>query len=64
MKKHPVLTTILLLLCLIIGFGLIMKALMGPMSSSSGIAFTNKIGVIPVIRAIEDSTDLLKQITT
>src|SRR5512145_212246 len=63
MKKHPVLTTILLLLILVIGFGLIMKAISGSISSSSGIAFTSKVGVIPIIGAIEDSTELLKQIT-
>jgi protease IV len=64
MKKHPVLTTILILLFLVIGLGLIMKAISGSISSSSGIAFTNKVGVIPIIGAIEDSTELLKQITT
>ncbi|NLD36667.1 MAG: signal peptide peptidase SppA [Desulfatiglans sp.] len=64
MKKHPVLTTILILLCLVIGLGLIMKAISSSMGSSSGIAFTNKIGVIPIIGAIDDSTELLKQITT
>jgi len=64
MKKHPVLTTILILLILVIGLGLIMKAISGSMSSSSGIAFTNKVGVIPIIGAIEESTELLKQITT
>ncbi len=63
MKKHPVLTTILVLLFLVIGLGLIMKAISGSISSSSGIAFTNKVGVIPIIGAIEDSTELLKQIT-
>lgn len=63
MKKHPVLTTILILLFLVIGLGLIMKAISGSISSSSGIAFTNKVGVIPIIGAIEDSTELLKQIT-
>ncbi|MBN1904320.1 MAG: signal peptide peptidase SppA [Deltaproteobacteria bacterium] len=63
MKKHPILTTILILLCLVIGLGLIMKAISGSISSSSGIAFTNKVGVIPIIGTIEDSTELLKQIT-
>lgn len=40
-----------------------MKAISGSISSSSGIAFTNKVGVIPIIGTIEDSTELLKQIT-
>jgi protease-4 len=40
-----------------------MKAISGSISGSSGIAFTNKVGVIPIIGAIEDSTELLKQIT-
>lgn len=64
MKKHPVLTTILILLILIIGLSLIMKAISGSTGSSSGIAFTNKVGVIPIIGTIEDSTELLQQITT
>lgn len=64
MKKHPVLTTIFILLFLVIGLALIMKAISGSISSSSGIAFTNKVGVIPIIGTIEDSTELLKQITT
>lgn len=40
-----------------------MKAISGSISSSSGIAFTNKVGIIPIIGTIEDSTELLKQIT-
>ena len=40
-----------------------MTAFSGSLSSSSGIAFANKVGVIPIIGDIEDSTVLLKQIT-
>lgn len=64
MKKHPILTAFLILIIFIAGLCLLMKLFIGSVSSSSGIAFTNKVGVIPIVGAIEDSTDLLKQITT
>ena len=62
MKKHPILTVLLILVCVIIVLSVLMTALSGSISSSSGIAFTNKVGVIPIVGAIEDSTVLLQQI--
>ncbi len=64
MKKHPILTVLLILVCVIVVLTILMTALSGSISSSSGIAFTNKVGVIPIVGAIEDSTVLLRQITT
>ena len=63
MKKHPILTVLLILVCVIIVLSILMTAFSGSLSSSSGIAFANKVGVIPIIGDIEDSTVLLKQIT-
>ncbi len=64
MKKHPILTVVLILVCIIVVLGILMTALRGSISRSSGIAFTNKVGVIPITGAIEDSTQVLKQIIT
>lgn len=63
MKKHPILTVFIILACMIVILGVLMTALSGSISSSSGIAFANKVGVIPIVGTIEDSTILLKQIT-
>jgi len=63
MKKHPILTVLLILVCVIIVLSVLMTALSGSLGRSSGIAFANKVGVIPIIGEIEDSTVLLKQIT-
>lgn len=62
MKKHPILTVILILVCVIALLSLLMSALSGSISRSSGITFANRVGVIPVTGAIEDSTVLLRQI--
>jgi protease-4 len=63
MKKHPILTVFIILAGVIVLLSVLMTALSGSLSSSSGIAFTNKVGVIPILGAIEDSTVLLKQIS-
>lgn len=63
MKKHPILTVFIILFCVIVLLSVLMTALSGSISRSSGIAFTNKVGVIPILGTIEDSTVLLKQIT-
>ncbi|MBN2418495.1 MAG: signal peptide peptidase SppA [Deltaproteobacteria bacterium] len=62
MKKHPILTVLVILACLIVLFSVLITTLSGSMGSSSGIAFTNKVGVIPIIGAIEDSTEVLGQL--
>lgn len=62
MKKHPILTVFIILACMIVMLSVAITLLSGSISSSSGIAFTNKVGVIPIVGAIEDSTVLLKQI--
>ncbi|MGD9159960.1 MAG: signal peptide peptidase SppA [Desulfobacteraceae bacterium] len=63
MKKHPILTVLIILVCVIIVLSILMTVLSGSFSSSSGIAFANKVGVIPILGDIEDSTVLLKQIS-
>ena len=63
MKKHPILTVFIILACVIVVLSILITALSGSISSSSGIAFTNKVGVIPIVGAIEDSTEVLKQLT-
>lgn len=62
MKKHPILTVFIILATVIVLLSVLMTALSGSISSSSGITFTNKVGVIPIVGAIEDSTLLLEQI--
>lgn len=62
MKKHPILTVFIIIACVIVLLSILMIALSGSISSSSGIAFTNKVGVIPVVGEIDDSTVILKQI--
>ncbi len=64
MKKHPILTVFIILACVIVVLTLLMTALSGSISSSSGIAFTNKVGVIPIVGEISDSTLVTKQITS
>ena len=63
MKKHPILTVFIILVCVIVVLSVLITALSGSFGSSSGITFANKVGVIPIVGAIEDSTVLLKQIT-
>ena len=63
MKKHPILTVFLILGCLIVVLSVLIMALSGSISKSSGIAFSNKVGVIPIVGAIEDSTVVLKQLS-
>jgi protease-4 len=62
MKKHPILTVFIILACVIVVLTILMTALSGLLSSSSGIAFTNKVGVIPIVGEIGDSTEVLRQI--
>lgn len=64
MKKHPILTVLIILVGAIVVLSLLMTALSGSIGRSTGIAFTNKVGVIPIIGAIEDSTTILRQLTT
>ena len=64
MKKHPILTVFIILACVIVVLTLLMTALSGSISSSSGIAFTSKVGVIPIVGEISDSTLVTRQITS
>ena len=64
MKKHPLLTVFLILVCVIAVLSVLMTVLSGSIGRSSGIAFANKVGVIPITGAIEDSSQVLKQIIT
>ena len=63
MKKHPILTVFIILACVIVVLSVLITALSSSIGRSSGIAFTNKVGVIAIVGTIEDSTVTLKQLT-
>jgi len=63
-KKHPILlvSVILVITCIILGA--VMFALSGILkSSSSGIGFSNKIGVVEITNEITDSSTIIDQLT-
>ncbi|MFC1839394.1 signal peptide peptidase SppA [Thermodesulfobacteriota bacterium] len=64
MKKHPILTVIIILITIVILMSVIMTALGGFSGRTGGSPFANKVGVIPVIGEIHDSTAILNHLKT
>ena len=64
MKKHPILTVIIILVAVIILMSVFMTALGGFSGRTGGSPFSVKIGVIPIIGEIYDSTAILEQLKT
>jgi protease-4 len=64
MKKHPILTVIIILVAVVILMSVIMTALGGFSGRTGGSPFAVKIGVIPIIGEIYDSTSILEQLKT
>ena len=64
MKKHPILTVIIILVAVVIAMSLIMTAIGGFSGRTGGMPFASKIGVIPVVGEISDSTQILKNLKT
>ena len=64
MKKHPILTVLAILAGVIIFLGVLMTAVQEYSGRSTGIPFSNKIGVIPITGVIRDSGEILNQLVT
>lgn len=64
MKKHPILTVLAILAGVIIFLGVLMTAVQEYSGRSTGIPFSNKIGVIPITGVISDSGEILNQLVT
>lgn len=62
LKKHPILMVIIILGVVALILGAVMTAIIGTFSPSSDLKFSDKIGVIPIIGSIEDSTIVLSQL--
>jgi protease-4 len=64
MKKHPILTVLAILAGVIIFLGVLMTVVQEYSGRSTGIPFSNKIGVIPITGVISDSGEILNQLVT
>ena len=64
MKKHPILTVIIILAIIVILMSAIMTALGGFSGRPSTSPFASKVGVIPVVGEISDSTAVLQHLKT
>lgn len=62
MKKHPILTAIIILVVIAALMSLIVTALGGFSGRTGGIPFASKVGVIPIVGEIRDSTQTLKNL--
>jgi protease-4 len=60
MKKHPILTVIMILVAIVILMSLIMVALGGFSGRTGGMPFASKVGVVPIVGEIRDSTQILE----
>lgn len=62
LKKHPILMVIIILGVVALILGAVMTVIIGTFGPSSDLKFSDKIGVIPIIGSIEDSTIVLSQL--
>jgi len=61
-KKHPILIVLLILGIAVIFLGMVMTAILSFFDPSSGLSFSNKIGVIPIQGTIVDSEQTVLQL--